>query len=128
MASKEWDRNNFPTGITIEYSTTGQAGGYLTDGAPESTPQPVQPLGGSYCELVPNAARPATVFHIAPLKPSLATSSRRQVRIQCSPGYSFAYSREYHIEQRMAMATIIAKRNEFVTDISFSEITSLAAL
>ena len=44
---KEWDRNNFPMGITIEYSTTGQAGGYLIDSAPESTHQPVQPLGGS---------------------------------------------------------------------------------
>ena len=43
----EWDRNNFPIGITIEYSTTGQAGGYLMDSAPESTHQPVQPLGGS---------------------------------------------------------------------------------
>ncbi len=37
---KEWDRNNFPIGITIEYSTTGIAGGYMTDGAPESTHQP----------------------------------------------------------------------------------------
>ncbi len=45
-------RNNFPISITIEYSTTGQAGGYLTDSAPESTHQPVQPLGGSYCDLV----------------------------------------------------------------------------
>ena len=38
---KEWNRNNFPIGITIEYSTTGQAGGYLTDSDPESTHQPV---------------------------------------------------------------------------------------
>ena len=40
MASKEWDRNNFPIGITIEYSTTGKAGGYMTDNAPESAHQP----------------------------------------------------------------------------------------
>ncbi len=50
---KEWNRNNFPIGITIEYSTTGQAGGYMTDSAPESTHQSVQPLCGSYCDLVP---------------------------------------------------------------------------
>jgi hypothetical protein len=49
----EWDRNNFPIGMSIKYSTTGQAGGYLTDSALESTHQPVQPLGGSYCNLVP---------------------------------------------------------------------------
>jgi hypothetical protein len=36
----EWDRHNFPMGITIEYSTTGQAGGYRMDGAPESARQP----------------------------------------------------------------------------------------
>ncbi|MCL5945400.1 MAG: hypothetical protein M1472_00925 [Planctomycetes bacterium] len=51
--SKEWDRNNFPMGITIEYSTTGQAGGHITDSAPESTHQPVQQLFGSYCASVP---------------------------------------------------------------------------
>jgi hypothetical protein len=44
IQAKEWDRNNFPIGINIEYSTTGQAGGYLTDSAPESTYQSVQPL------------------------------------------------------------------------------------
>ncbi len=30
----EWDRNNFPMGITIEYSTTGIAGGYTGIHAP----------------------------------------------------------------------------------------------
>jgi hypothetical protein len=45
---KEWDRNNFPSGITIEYSTTGEAGGHITDDAPESSHQPVQRLLGSY--------------------------------------------------------------------------------
>lgn len=49
---KEWERNNFPIAITVEYSTTGIAGGYMMDGAPESTHQPVQPLGGNYCDLV----------------------------------------------------------------------------
>ena len=49
----EWDRNNFLIGLTVEYPTTGQAGGYMTNSAPESTHQPVQPLGGSYCNLVP---------------------------------------------------------------------------
>ena len=33
-------RNNFPIVITIEYSTTGKAGGYMTDNAPESAHQP----------------------------------------------------------------------------------------
>jgi hypothetical protein len=33
VEDKEWDRNNFPIGITIEYSTTGQAGGYWMDSA-----------------------------------------------------------------------------------------------
>jgi hypothetical protein len=32
---KAWDRNNFPISITIEYSTTGKAGGYMTDGCSE---------------------------------------------------------------------------------------------
>ncbi|MCL5945764.1 MAG: hypothetical protein M1472_02785 [Planctomycetes bacterium] len=35
-----WNRNNFPIAITIEYSTTDQAGGYLTDNAPEAKHQP----------------------------------------------------------------------------------------
>ena len=29
--AKEWDRNNSPIDITMESSTTGQAGGYMTD-------------------------------------------------------------------------------------------------
>ncbi len=31
-----WDRNNFPFGITMEYPSTGIAGGYMTDGALKS--------------------------------------------------------------------------------------------
>jgi hypothetical protein len=52
--SKELAHINFPMDITMEYSTTGKAGGYMTGGAPESTHQPVQPLGGSYGDLVVN--------------------------------------------------------------------------
>ncbi len=51
---QERDQNNFPIGLTIEYSTTGQAGGYLTDSAPESTHQPAQRLCGSYYASVPH--------------------------------------------------------------------------
>ncbi len=53
---KEWDRNNFPIGITMEYSTTGQAGGYMTDGAPESAHQPAQRLFGRYYASFPKTA------------------------------------------------------------------------
>ncbi len=49
----EWDRNNFLIGITIEYSTTGIDGGYMTDGAPESAYQPAQRLFESYCASTP---------------------------------------------------------------------------
>ncbi|MCL5945382.1 MAG: hypothetical protein M1472_00835, partial [Planctomycetes bacterium] len=35
-----------------EYSTTGHAGGYLTDNAPEAAHQPAQRLFGRYCDLV----------------------------------------------------------------------------
>jgi hypothetical protein len=42
IAAQEWGRNNFLIGITIEYSTTGIAGGYLMDRTPKSTHQPVQ--------------------------------------------------------------------------------------
>ncbi len=37
----------------MEYFTTGQAGGYMTDGAPESAYQPTQRLFGNYYESVP---------------------------------------------------------------------------
>ncbi len=37
---QERGHNNFPIDITIEYSTTGTAGGYMTDSAPESAHQP----------------------------------------------------------------------------------------
>jgi hypothetical protein len=55
----------------MEHSTTGQAGDYLTDSAPESAYQPEQPLGGSYCDLVASCGAeermdylPATVFPV----------------------------------------------------------------
>ena len=50
---KEWERNNFPIGITIEYFPTGKAGGDLTDGAPESIHQPAQRLLSIYQASVP---------------------------------------------------------------------------
>ncbi|MDA8378489.1 MAG: hypothetical protein M0Z50_15810 [Planctomycetia bacterium] len=53
MVHKEWDHNNFQIGITIEYFTTGQAGGYMKDDAPESAHQPTQRLFGSYYAFVP---------------------------------------------------------------------------
>jgi hypothetical protein len=40
----------------MEYSTTGQAGGYMTDGAPESAHQPAQRLFGSYYAPFPKTA------------------------------------------------------------------------
>ncbi len=45
---KEWNRNNFPIGITIEYATTGKADGHIMVGAPESVHQPAQQLGNYY--------------------------------------------------------------------------------
>ena len=39
--------------LSLKHFTTGKAGGYMTDGALESTHQPVQPLGGSYCDFIP---------------------------------------------------------------------------
>ncbi len=39
--------------MTLEYSTTGQAGDYLTNSAPESTHQSAQRLFGSYYASVP---------------------------------------------------------------------------
>ncbi len=48
------DRERLP----IKYSTTGQAGGYLTDSAPESTHQPVQrPFGSYWASVLTNHGR-----------------------------------------------------------------------
>ncbi len=70
IAAQEWGRNNFLIGITIEYSTTGIAGGYLMDRTPKSTHQPVQIDGiprNEGCRLSLGCGQIFWTFFIPPL-------------------------------------------------------------
>ena len=70
IAAQEWGRNNFLIDITIEYSTTGIAVGYLMDRTPKSTHQPVQIDGiprNEGCRLSLGCGQIFWTFFIPPL-------------------------------------------------------------